>query len=336
MEKTKRKSGIELLRIIGMFIICFSHCRRVFHFEDFQGVAYILNYISWGNIGNLIFIIISNYFLADSKEFKLSKIKSIIIDQFIISMFVTFITIFICKKQMNFMTLLKQVLIVFYGGNWFITTWLFYYLIHPLLNIVIEKLSKKEFTNFVVSLVVFYGFLMIIPANAIPKEPILDFIVLHFVVSYCKKYYDNILEDKIGNIKFLITSIAVFLISIQCLMCFAKISNYDFWNSGGYRTFPPMVIMVFSMLYIFKKMTFYNPFINKLGSLCLLNYMIHENYYFKKYGADLLLGKLDNVSYLDRYGYLLLFTVVYFIIGFILAFIYGELKSRIVKILVKK
>lgn len=335
MENNKRNSSIELLRIIGMFIICCWHCTRVFHIEDFQGASYLLKYIPWGNIGNLIFIVISNYFLSNSKEFKLSKIKTIIIDQFAISMIVTFITIFIFKKQMDFKTLIKQIFIFLYGGNWFITCWIFYYMIHPLLNIITDKLTKKEYTQFVIALIIIYGFLRFprfaIPCDNLIEFIVLHFIVLHFIVSYCKKYYDCFLEKKIGNVMFLSASIVVLFISVQCITLFADFSGHKVWDAGNYRTFPPMVIMVLSLIYNFKQKSFYSPFINGLGNLCLLHYMMHENYLFQVYGGDLFADKFNNISFIERWGYLLIFAFCYYIITFVFAFLYKNIKLFILK-----
>lgn len=327
-----RESGIELLRLIGMFIICFSHCRRVFCLDEFSGsLLYLPNCISWGNIGNLIFIVISNYFLSTSKVCKKEKIINMIVDQLVISLIVMFITIVIMKKPMSKITILKQILIVFYGGNWFITWWLIYYLIHPFLNIIIDSIDKQTYTKVVVILTLFYGILIVIPQNAIPKENIIDFIVLHFIIGYIRKYYDAEASKVLGNYKFLICAVVIFLVSIFAFMMFSYFSKYDLWKAGTKRTYLLMVMVVLSLFYIFKKMKFANVFINEMASLVMLVYIIHENYYFKEYGEKLLGNNLITVGYFERHLYLIIFTIVYYIISFVLAFLYSKIKSNIMK-----
>lgn len=93
----KRNSNIELLKIIAMLLITISHVIP-YNYPN-PGNEYInignasmnftniaLQFIRYlGQIGNVIFVICSSYFLLEKKKTKYKKVMQIIIDNVFIS-----------------------------------------------------------------------------------------------------------------------------------------------------------------------------------------------------------------------------------------------------------
>lgn len=103
----KRESGIELLKIIAIFMIVISHVvsslnkiniggNVIFNLEKSTTdvntfILICMRY--FGALGNLIFIIASSYFLVDSKKDYKKKIIQLIADVFIISILIMIISL---------------------------------------------------------------------------------------------------------------------------------------------------------------------------------------------------------------------------------------------------
>lgn len=103
----QRQSGIELLKIIAMFLIVTAHCVQTVQQSDNWGLnefnivhksadisiffTEILRYM--GVLGNAVFLICSVWFLTDSSRIKLNKIAHMLLNIYVIS--VTFMLIFL-------------------------------------------------------------------------------------------------------------------------------------------------------------------------------------------------------------------------------------------------
>lgn len=88
-----RNSGIELYKLLGLFLICIFHSVQTSElFIDYSPTTnftiIVLNFFKYfGHVGNIIFIISSSYFLYNSKKSKLkfSKAINILLDSCLIS-----------------------------------------------------------------------------------------------------------------------------------------------------------------------------------------------------------------------------------------------------------
>ena len=114
-----RNSAIELLKIISIILIVFSHSvpfygigNEVWYIDgnitttDIQLI--IIKFIRiFGQIGNVIFIACSSYFLIESNKIKANKILKIIINSWIISV-IYLIICFILKYEVSIIECIKQ------------------------------------------------------------------------------------------------------------------------------------------------------------------------------------------------------------------------------------
>lgn len=151
----QRNSSIELIKVIAIIMIVLSHGMpdgdvTVFNSAIDLGLAPInIQYFiiglfhNMGQIGNDIFLVCSAWFLVDSKRTNVNKIFSMIGDCFVVS--IIMLAIFsIAGYRLPTTYLIKQFLPVTFGNSWFLTCYLLLYAIHPLLNIIIENIGKKN------------------------------------------------------------------------------------------------------------------------------------------------------------------------------------------------
>ena len=84
-----RNSNIEVIRILAMVFIIMSHYSlyQVLQYSDFPlgGIRYGLELTHLGNIGVILFTLISGYFLISKNNIKLRQISKISIQTFFYS-----------------------------------------------------------------------------------------------------------------------------------------------------------------------------------------------------------------------------------------------------------
>lgn len=143
--KMNRESNIELLRIIAMIMII------VHHFELFAGNSNIGNlslnsYIeialfSFGKLGVNIFVIISGYFLINSK-FSTKKIFKLWMQILFYSVGIIGILKLLNIVDINLKEMLKYFLPISYKKYWFASTYMYLYLMFPFLNRLAHSLQQ--------------------------------------------------------------------------------------------------------------------------------------------------------------------------------------------------
>lgn len=161
-EKKARDSGIDLLKIIGIFLVVLCHSAltvSVSYPENIVGntnaffdstlattdikMSVVSFFRNFGSIGNDIFWVCSFWFLVESKKLRASKIFQMIFDVWIIS--VAFLTVSLCMgTNIGNYNIIKSIFPTSFSNNWFITQYLLIYAVHPLLNTLIDKIPSKR------------------------------------------------------------------------------------------------------------------------------------------------------------------------------------------------
>lgn len=150
-KRIQRQSNFELLRIIAMFSIIIHHA--VVHGIFLVPVDKMLANSSWkvvaiynsiaffGKVGVYIFILITGYFMINSR-ISISKVIRIWLPIFFWSVMLTSVvggvTHTVSKADM-----IHSFFPIFYNVYWFMTTYLVVYLLTPLLNRGINGLTKR-------------------------------------------------------------------------------------------------------------------------------------------------------------------------------------------------
>lgn len=236
-----RNSGVELLRIVAILLIVMSHCLPFYGSPSFKFYVnlnlatkdidhLIMIFIKYfGQIGNCVFIVISSYYLIDNNYIKWDKVKQIIFDSFIFS-FVILITCIICGVNVSSKTLLQQLLPITFQGCWFVGCYLFLYLLHPFINLIIQKSNKLDLLRITTILVVLYSVLPNVFGDyKYYNNFLIGFITIYFVTAYFKLYLKNSSDNLALNIKFIFIGVAVILF----LISFTNIlgNHYDMFNN---------------------------------------------------------------------------------------------------------
>lgn len=269
MFDKKRNSSIELLKVFAIILIIINHCVQTVQIvNNIEGVASnILNLIILnilrisGQIGNVIFIICSSYYLLDSNKIKLNKLITIILDTFIISI-IWLIPFLFINIPISTTDIIKQFAPITFKNNWFISCYIIIYLIHPLINIICDKLTKKEFFVFDLILFIIFSCMQSLVHNIFYFNELFGFIYIYFIVGYIKKYVKDF--QKASKLNMTIVLIAM-LLNIVILLC----TNYM-----------GLKIPVFSDKVLYWNNNLVNPCYLALG-ISLLNLFLNFNFYSK-------------------------------------------------------
>lgn len=347
----RRNSSIELLRIIAIILIIFSHAVPYGNFNNYVGFI-DLNNVSTdinnlilvffrhvGNIGNCIFIICSSYFLLDSKKVNKKKILRLVIDSFIISVTIFALILIFGNYNMSLKEIIKSFFPITFNVNWFLTCYILFYMIHPFINNAIEKLDKRKLLMTNIILLVLYSILNTIKSDLFYYNSLIGFVVIYFAIAYMKKYMNNFSKNKKMNIIVCCLAIIALIISIIVInfagLRIGMLSNKLLIMNSF--TNPLIILISFTLFNIFKQKEFYNNAINYLSSLSLLIYLIHANQFL---GGYLKGNYFDYVYYNFGYNNIIIFVVIlaliYLLGSVLLSALYKCLINNVLEKLINK
>lgn len=341
-----RNSSLELLKIISIILIIFSHSvpfygigNEVWYIDgnittiDIQ--LLIIKFIRiFGQIGNVIFIACSSYFLIDSHKIKANKILNIMINSWIISV-IYLIICFLLKYEVSVMETIKQLFPIIFKNNWFIGCYLLLYLFHPFLNIIIQTVSKQTLFYINLFFVMIYGIIYFVLHNDIYYTELLGFIIIYFLVAFSKKYMhefnQNIKLNKIIIIVTVFLHIFSILFTNYIGLFITQLANkVEHWNS---LVNPLYIIFSICIINICNNKKIINKKINYISSLSIFVYLISENCLFKsKFYPKLFEYIYNNFNY--NYKLLIIFIVglISVIVFYAISMIYKETIAKKIKL----
>lgn len=352
MKKKERESGIESLKIIAMLLIVVSHVAQTYGTSHgalnisnayFINVAHATKNINnlitiffryFGALGNDIFFIASTWFLLESKKIKKQKIFEIIVDVWVVSITILLLFIMLYPGNISKIHILKSILPITTASNWYITCYILFYIIHTGLNVIINKMNQKQHLSFDALLIFLYGIICTIKSEFLYFNYLIQFIMIYFIIAYAKKYMNKTVSNiKVNKKILLVSSITLIVLILSTNFLGLKIlflsSKMIHWSKGNN---PLIILIAFSLFNISRDKSFVNKTINKWSSLTLLIYVIHENILFRTY-----LRPYIFVFIKDSFGYkyiilwILVISIILFLISSLIALIYTKLLQKITK-----
>ncbi len=288
---TQRKSNFELLRIITMLMIIMHHyCVHTNFFKDVQINNTTFNLIltrilTFGKLGNHIFIIMTGYFMIKSKM-NYKKIILLILEMIFYSVVITGISFGFNIAEFNLKTLIKSFLPIIWG-NWFLIYYIILYLLIPYINLFMEKINKKTARNLVVTLLLFYCIIPTFTKNSWNLDTLHIFILDYLIGVYIRLYPIKKLESNKFNVKALLIISLLGVMSVLGFVILGEVlninininsliekSNYLF---GAYDYTILLLLMAILIFSIFKNMNIKSKIINYISSSTLGVYLIHDN-----------------------------------------------------------
>lgn len=337
VSKQARNSSIELLKILAIILIVFSHgmpngakelnnCVIDLDFADNIQYYIIQIFSNFGQIGNDIFLVCSFWFLSNSDSVRTEKISNLVSDAVFVSI-ASFCIWSLLGYRFSMNYVIKQFFPVIFGNSWFLSCYLLMYLIHPMFNIYLNKISKRAHFNLCLVLLCLYsGVYFVLRNSGAFYNELIGFFVIYVTTAYVKKY----------SMKKLISHWTVlFGAGVLSWLCLNALSNVVGKIVGNGITMrwnifinPCFILISFGLLGLSLSEPVTNKWINYLSSLSLLIYIIHTNRIVRDYVRFDFFNFIYNTY---TYEYILLWVIVFAIISLIYGLLLSVLYDKTIR-----
>ncbi len=317
-RQRERNSGIELLKLFAILLIISSHV-----FQTLAGLgdtdpipsaipldratvnpqfffASLFGY--HGAFGNGIFFLCSAWFFLDGKIPSRRKLFQTLLTIWTVSVLLFGIAFPFSGGAMTPKLLLRQFFPTSYSNNWYLTCYLVFALICPVLNRLIFAMEQRRLLLISVGLVLFrFGFCFLVRGSwELLGSELVTWIVIYFALAYAHRYLRKTIESPRRMAALLVAGLAAHLATVGLLnllgLRFSAFSNRLLLFSSLLYPFP--LLVSFALLMLARRATFHSKTINGLAGLSMLLYIIHENILLRRYYrppfAELLLRRFGD------------------------------------------
>lgn len=291
-DMNERQSNIELLRLVCMFLVIWVHFSGhsiIVCSEEYASqmgweaiIPRLIRGLCWCAVNT--FILISGYFSIRPKAKSFFNLY-LVCAFYAGTLYIThlYLTGSHLNRWVMYNTLMPFGLWKSSSDWWFIPNYLILYILSPLLNQVIDNISKRKFQYFLLlqAIVVFYfGWYRNESWNGMGLNWI-NFIFIYFIgryiAIYCKS--SKCLSSKSGIYCVLYISFGIILGMIDCVTSAIKPFFSWMWFNGQYNN-PLAIASAICLFMSFKSMNIkYNRVINWLAASALPIYLVHNNNY---------------------------------------------------------
>lgn len=225
---------------------------------------------------------------------------------------------------------IKQFFPLLFKNNWFILCYIFLYVLHPVLNYLINKLSREQLKIVICSMFLMYAVIGQVISNAYYNNDFIGFVFLYLFTALLKD--KNITYKK--SIQLLTLGLLLIIgLKTSC----AVVGTYyavalKFMGLAGGDIGIGTLLIGTACISIASKDSFHNKFINFIASTSLIYYLIHENYLIRNYiKLDLFYKRVYDLCGKNySYVYVLIYALMLIVIGGLLSSIWKVLIDPII------
>lgn len=324
--KKIRNSNIELLRIISMLFIVTSHYTVHNGFDNsilpFGLNRIILDCATLGNIGVILFVLISGYFMIGQDRIKPVKVVMLWLQTIFYSVIIYFICILLNSNTFSLSSFIKCFFPITFNQYWFIGVYMLMYILSPYINKFLNSIDKKQHFKFNLVMLVLFSLLPTLTTKMDYGNELIQFILFYSLGAYFYKYDLSLLNKKNNKILLVITSIILFFSVVIFVLLGSKIS---FFNDVSIYLFnrDSIIAILFSisLFNIFiNRSEFNNKYINLIGSCTLGVYLIHDNPYLRHFLWMKVFKNSDYVYSNYLFVHLLISVLIVFIVCIIVEY----------------
>lgn len=280
--KKERLAGLDILKIVSMFLIVGSHFAVHGNWPPSETFTVNSGFVSlFGAFGNLAvncYVLITAYFMVD-KGLNIERIARIIFKM----LFYT-LGIYLILCLMGFVSFDYKTLILYLPfrdkSYWFMDTYILLTLFSPLLNIILNKVTKQQLRYILFVCLIFSSILSLVYLVDTVVSYFFWFVVLYFVGGYLRKYYTSSMKLTRRWSIVILLMFTMFLIIIILRIIEINsgiiIGNGSYYFIGKNRLLVLITsIQMFLLFSSFKIKS--NKLIHIMSSNTLGVYLIHDN-----------------------------------------------------------
>ena len=285
MVQTQRNSSFELLRLIAQYFIVVYHILLFWFVLEGRNDNPMFFKAFWIplHIGVILFVLISGYFGIRTSIKGLFRI--------VFPMLIYGLGFYVLNQFLHGESLqLKKLFFVSNTGYWFMRTYLYLYLVAPMINRIIPALTSKTrflFLGILAWMSCFVG--LFFDQSFHEGYNLVHFVFLYLIGNTLYVYRDNI--NKVPLIGIIIAYLLVNVMSIGTWLSFiGKSFEDECWHLAF--EYNSLVLIANAVLFFipFMRISIHSKVINSLASSCLAIYLIHS-------GSLMFRGPIRDVAY---------------------------------------
>lgn len=289
VNKKKRNSSFELLRIIAMILIVTYHYSLHGGFDKITPSNVSINNIFiqvllfGGKIGCYLFMFITGYFMIYGK-LNCKKVFRLFLELEFYSLLIFFIINFGMNKHFSKRDWIRNALPIVYG-NWFVVNYIMLYCFIPFINKLLLSISRKELKKLIILTILIYSIIPSITYYIDKYQWVFsnfDFMLVSYLIgAYIRINGIPKFESKKFCLKMITISygILILLTLLFDLLGIKMKKELYIWMATVSRA-PTMIFLILisiAIFYIFKNNSFYSRIINFIAPSMLGIYLIHDN-----------------------------------------------------------
>lgn len=288
MERVKRQSNFELLRIVSMVLILCHHYGVHGGFDLLQedisfNMLFIQLFSFGGKLGVNLFVLISGYFLVTS-QWKFRKSVKLWVQVSFYSIIILIIAI-IFGRDIGLKDVIRNVLPIPYIVYWFATTYFVLYIFSDFINIFVKALNKKMLLRFLFVLFIIVSIIPTFLPGSMKNSELIYLLLLYVIGAYIRLYNPTVLNNKrclfIGILLYALCFASCVVIDLLGINIPA-VKAYAMYFMQGART--PMFISSIFIFAGFKNKRISNlRIINIMAASTFGVYLIHDNEYVREF-----------------------------------------------------
>lgn len=352
IQKSERRSGIELLKIFAIFLIIVNHVvqtlcepNEYIPYQDYllnienptgSAVIVVLAILRYsGSLGNTLFFVCSAWFLLDKEVSNKRKLYFMAADLWVFSILFLLVTLIMSGGRIAPQLIVKSVFPVIFSSNWYVTCYILFSLICPFLNWIITKMTQVQLLESSIFGGVLYLLMNWIKTDLFFSSSLILWVTLYFIMAYAKNYMSNFF----ANIRINIILILIGLFGNCGVILLTNFIGYHglkltYWNN---LCNPLLVMAAMGLVHIAYRAEFKNKFINYISSASLLIYIIHENILVRTYCRPAIWQYIYEKC---NYKHILLWVFVYslgiFVVSFLISIGYKTFLQKAVHSITNK
>jgi len=336
----KRNSGIELLRILAMFMVMFTHANFLsgtISLPDFSGNELNISYLFYACIVLLlqsittpavdVFVLISGYFGIRYSGRKLASL--------LFTVFFFLAVTFACKQfYMGGADLWSDLpKLLFWGSSyWFVYAYILLFVLSPFIEAGIKVLTERAFRLFLIlffAMVFVYGWVYPAPGLGFEQgHTTISFIGLYLLGRYVRLHpAKKASHDVLAYVSVIVSTTLMSFIALR----YGQIEIV--WRLQSYCA-PLIVMEAVLLLRIFSNLDFCNKGVNLLAISSFSVYLLHGSFFTV---AELYVAPLrcfhEQHANAFYWIFVLLFAILWYFMAFLLdrgrIYLWNKIENKI-------
>ena len=325
MQSTKRSSNLELYRIITMLLIVAHHyvvCSGLLNVmeQNYTSPISVFYYLfgMWGKTGINCFLMITGYFMCQSK-ITLRKFLKLYFE--VVFYGLVIFGIFVVIGKANF-TVLNIVYVCFPFRNVisdnFVNAFMVWWLTIPFLNVLVHNMTRQQHLLLILFCVVVFSLYDKIPVTEIAVSPLCWFSTIYFIASYIRFYPESVCKSESSKIWGLLSIVAVLfsmasVLLIQQFYVFIGKTNVPYGLVSDCNAPFALAVAVTTFMFFKNLKIKYNSFINTVGATTFGVLLIHSNGFVRNWLWGTLVGCANHYDYSCFWLYASLAVILIFV-----------------------